>query len=173
MKRLNERLDVIPKGKVAYKETILLHLKGEYGVPELVGIRVFNERDEAAHVIHYGHDLQNQEENLLETGEKDREMYKFIQLGFMPLGEFEIEEWHFRFEEFWVRFIRVKDMGSFLVVERKFPGEDTELFERKQKKAWKFLESLGVKREQLLDVDVRGLIVTLFLQKLQNLGTQK
>ncbi len=164
---LERRLDVVPKGKVAYKETLLLHLKGEYGAPELVGIRVFGERDEAAQVVHYGHDIQNQEENFIEVGEKDREVYKFVQLGFLPIGEFEITEHHFRYEEFFVKFVEVKGLGEFIVIERRFPGESTELFERKQKKAWNFLQSIGVRKEDLMDVDIRGLIVTMALQQFQ------
>ncbi|NPA86426.1 MAG: hypothetical protein GXO00_00235 [Candidatus Diapherotrites archaeon] len=157
--------DIRPRADNLYKETLLLHMKGAYGVPELVGIRYPPEHEEKATTVHYGHDIRNQEENVLEHGEKDRLMMKFLQLGFQPIGEFTVKDFRFAWREFEGRLICILELNlCFLQVYRNFPGEDTELFAEKQKRAWHFLESLGIKKEQLLPVDYWGFIVTSLLQ---------
>ncbi len=123
--------------------------------------------DERAIAVHLGHDLRNQEESLIEQGEKDRLMYKYMQLNFQPIGEFSVVEEYFRYKEFFLRLTTYDKFGMFLTIEREYPGENTQLFAEKQRRALKILWELGVDPKNILDVDVRGLIVSLLLQQLQ------
>ncbi len=166
---LLERLkasDIRPRTHTVYTETLLLNPKGAYGAPEIVGVRVWNERDEDAALVHYGHDIRDQEENILERGEKDRLMYKYLELGFQPLGEFTVEDFRFAWREFEGRFICIRELGAcFISIYREFPGENTDVFEEKQRRAWRFLESLGIKKENILPVDYWGFLVMSVLQE--------
>ncbi len=162
---LREHPEVIPKGKDQYTETLLLQPKGAYGAPELIAIRVRGEMDERAIAVHLGHDLRNQEESLIEQGEKDRLMYKYMQLNFQPIGEFSVVEEYFRYKEFFLRLTTYDKFGMFLTIERKFPGENTHLFAEKQRRAMQFLRELGIGSNSIIDVDVRGLVVLSFLRQ--------
>ncbi len=148
-----------------YREVLLFHPKGAYGVPELVGIRYPPEREEKAYAVHYGHDIRNQEERVMEYGEKDRLLYKYLQLGFQQVGEFTVEDYRFAWREFNGKFICIGELGMcFLILERKFPGEDTDIFEEKQRRAWRFFSSLGFDEKSLLPVDYWGFVVMELLQ---------
>jgi len=172
IRRLRNYPDAIPKGTVSYKETLLFHPQGTYGAPELVAVRVFNEHDENAVVVHLGHDLRNQEEHVIESGEKDREIYKYMELGFQPVGEFNIHEEKYRIKEFWVKLTVVENVGAFLTIEREFPGESTDIFAEKQKRAVHILRELGVDPKTFLDVDIRGMLIMLALQQAQKEGNK-
>ncbi len=173
LRRLREYPHAVPKGSSTFKETLLFHPQGAYGVPELIAIRVWGERDEAALAVHLGHDLRNQEEQILERGEKDRLLYKYMQLGFQPLGEFDVHVEDYRVKEFRLRVTTIKGVGSFVTIERTFPGEDTDFFAREQRRALQILRDIGVSPKAILDVDVRGLLVTLLLQQLQQAAQGK
>ena len=164
---------VIPKGAQQYVETLLFIPAGAYGAPDLYGVRVFGEHDERAVLVHYGQDLRDQKEDVVETGPKDRLIYKLQDLGYQPLGEFPVSEWRFRWEEFFITVIKYGDLGSFIVIYREFPGDDTDLFARKQKKAFSFLMRFGITVKDLLPYDVRGIVVMMALQAAQGGGSPK
>ncbi len=150
-----------------YRETLLFKERGAFGAPEFVGIRVWNERDEDALVVHYGHNPKDHEETVMERGKKDTEMYKFVGLGFQPLGEFTIRDVSFRWREFLGRIRCVKELEMcFLYIYRDVP-DSTDVFEEKQRRAWHFMRSVGVKKEQLLPLDMWMFI----LSTLQSLST--
>ena len=163
-----KELDIRERSHTTYKETLLINMKGAYGVPELLGIRYPPEHEEKAYVVHYGHDIRNQEEKIVEQGEKDQIMYKYLQLGFTPLGEFTVDDYRFAWKEFEGKYLCIKEINMcFLELYRKFPGEDTEIFAEKQRRAWKLFEELGIKKEQLLPLDYWGFLVTQLLQAAQ------
>ncbi len=164
---LRDDPSVIPKGSLQYTETLLFIPAAAYGAPDIYGIRVVAEHDERAVLIHYGQDLRDQKEEVVETGPKDRLLYKLQDLGYQPVGEFPVSEWRFRWEEFFGTVITYGDFGSFIVVYREFPGNDTDLFAKKQKKAFSFLSRLGITVKDLLPYDVRGLIIMMALQAAQ------
>ena len=168
--QLRQDPDVIPKGSTTYAETLLFIMQGAYGAPDLYAIRVWNEEDERAVLVHLGHDLRDQEEEVVESGEKDRLLYKLLDLGYQQLGEFTVSEWRFRWHEFFGDVLTVDGFGSFIRVYRKFPGEDSELFARRQRKAYEFLRRYGIRREDLLPYDVRGFMVMLLLQQMAGEG---
>lgn len=161
-----------PRSFSLYKELLLFHPKGAYGLPELVGIRYPPEREEKAYAVHYGHDIRSQEEKVIEYGEKDRLVYKYLQLGFQRLGEFTVEDYRFAWREFNGKFICIGELGlCFLILEREFPGEDTDVFEEKQRRAWRFFSSLGFNEKSLIPVDYWGFVVMGVLQGGNNEGS--
>ncbi|MDN5358372.1 MAG: hypothetical protein PWP76_215 [Candidatus Diapherotrites archaeon] len=164
--------DVIPKGSTTYVETLLFMMQGAYGAPDLYAIRVWDERDEKAVLVHLGHGLRNQEEDVVETGEKDRLLYKLQNLGYQPVGEFTVSEWKYRWREFFGDIITVEGLGTFIRIYREFPGEDSNVFAERQRKAFEFLRRFGIKKEDLLPYDVRGLIVVMLLQQMEQQAQQ-
>ncbi len=139
--------------ETSYVESLLFHEKGTYGLPELIGIRYPKEHEEKATVIHYGHNIQDLDETVIETGTKDELMYKYIDLGFKSLGEYSVERADFKWREFSGNLICINGDKCFLRIYRDFPGDDTEIFEEKQKRVWNFLASIGIAPDQLLSVD--------------------
>ncbi len=151
-----------------YKEVLLLTMKGAYGVPELVGIRYPPEHEEKAFAVHYGHDIRNQEEQVMEYDSKDSLVYKYSQLGFQQIGEFTVKDVRFAWKEFEGKYICIEELKTcFLELYRKFPGSDTNLFAEKQKRAWTFFKNLGIKKEQLLPMDYWGFLVMQMMQAAQ------
>ena len=159
--------EVIPKGATTYAETLLLIMAGAYGAPDLYGVRVWNEDDEHAVLVHYGQDLRNQEENVVDRGKKSELVYKLQSLGYQPLGDFTVSEWKFRWTEFFGDVITISNLGSFIRVYREFPGNDTNVFAEKQKRAYEFLHRFGIGIKDLLPYDVRGFLVMMVLQAAQ------
>jgi adenylate cyclase class IV len=164
--------DVIPKGGSTYVETLLLIMAGAYGAPDLYGIRVWNEDDEHAALVHYGQDLRNQDETVVETGRKDDLAYKLQNLGYQPIGDFHVSEWKFRWHEFFGDVITIQELGSFIRVYREFPGSDTNVFAEKQKRAYEFLHRFGFTVQDFLPYDVRGFLVMMILQQAQQQAQQ-
>ncbi len=149
-----ETLSVPLRQSLSYRETLLLNESGLYGLPELMGIRIFGKHDERSNLIHYGHDPRDQEEKLLEVGRKDEFIYRYTSLGFKPVGEFSVSDGRFRWKEFEGRRIHIKETRStFLILHKTFHGDDPDMFEEKQKRAWSFFQALGVKPSQLLSMD--------------------
>ncbi len=158
-------LDIRERGDHTYREVLLFTMKGAYGVPEIVGIRYPPEREEKAYAVHYGHDIRNQEENIMEFDDKDSLVYKYSRLGFNPIGEFTVTDFRFAWREFEGNFVCVKETGScFLRLFRNFLGSDTEIFEEKQRRAWALFEKLGIRKEQVLPMDYWGFLVMSILQ---------
>ena len=165
--QLRDDPEIIPKGSSSYEETLLFIMQGGYGAPDLYAIRVWNEDDERAVLVHLGHDLRDQEEEVVESGEKDRLQYKLLDLGYQPLGSFKVSEWRFRWKEFFGDVLTIENVGSFIRVYREFPGENSELFAERQKKAFSLLERYGIRKDDLLPYDVRGFVVMMLLQAMQ------
>ena len=173
MMQMREDPDIIPKGFTTYNETLLFMMQGAYGAPDLYAIRVWNEEDEKAVLVHLGHDLRDQEEEVVESGEKDRLQYKLMDLGYQPLGEFVVSEWKYRWREFLGDVITIENLGSFIRIYREFPGEDSKVFAERQRKAFEFLKRFGVRKEDLLPYDVRGFLVMMILQQMQQQAEQQ
>jgi len=171
--QLRQDPDIIPKGATTCNETLLFIMQGAYGAPDLYMIRVWNEDDERAVLVHLGHNLQDQEEKVVESGEKSRLMYKLLDLGYQQLGEFTVSEWRYRWREFFGDVITVGGFGSFIRIYRRFDGVSSEVFARRQRRAYEFLRRYGVHKEDLLSYDVRGFIVMLLLQQAMGGSTQQ
>jgi len=159
--------EVIPKGATAYKETLLMVMAGAYGAPDLYGVRVWNEDDEHAVLVHYGQDLRNQKEDITDHGKKSELVYRLQSVGYQPIGDFDVSEWKFRWTEFFGDVITISDLGTFIRVYREFPGNDTNVFAEKQKQAYMFLHRFGIGIKDLLPYDVRGFLVMMILQAAQ------
>lgn len=163
--RLRRDPDVIPKGATTYDETLLFIMEGAYGAPDLYAVRVWNGEDERAVLVHLGHDLRDQEDEVVESGEKTRLMYKLLDLGYRQLGEFTVSEWRYRWREFFGDVITIKKFGSFIRIYRRFEGVSSEIFARRQRRAYEFLRRYGIRKDDLLPYDVRGFLVMLLLQQ--------
>ena len=160
-----ENLDIRVHSRSTYKETLLFAGKGAYGVPEIIGIRYPPEMEEKALAIHYGHDIRNQEEKVVDHGSKDDLIYKYSNLGFQPLGEFTVHDTRFSWKEFEGSFICIEELKlCFLRLYRTFPGNDTQTFEEKQRRAWNLFAELGFKVKDLLPVDYWGFLITTLMQ---------
>lgn len=165
LNELRQDPDLIPKGATTYEETLLLIMRGAYGAPDLYAVRVWNQEDERASLVHLGHDFRDQEEDVVESGEKDRLIYKLLNLGYQQIGEFTVSEWHYRWREFFGDVITVDKIGSFIRIYRRFAGNSSEIFARRQRRAYEFLKRYGIQKGDLLPYDVRGFLVMMALQQ--------
>lgn len=150
-----------PVRSVKYKETLLLHPSAEYGAPSMYAVRDFGDPDECV-LVHLGRDLKDQEEKEVQVGKKGSLMYMLSQLGYLPLGEFEVEEREYRHRGFKIRVLKIKNVGTFVIVEKKLRSKRA--FESAQKRALNILASLGITEKNIIDVDARGLIAMTVLQ---------
>ncbi len=168
MLQLKGDREVIPKGSTAYVETLLFLPAGAYGAPDLYGVRVWNEDEDHAVLVHFGQDLRHQKEDIVDRGSKSELIYRLQSLGYQQLGEYHVFEWRFRWTEFFGDVLTFSDFGSFIRVYREFPGNDLKEFADRQRRAFSFLRHLGFSVNDLLPYDVRGVIVMMLLKAAQD-----